>query len=562
MTDDPSNYAEASDSAGQGYILVKQTDYDQTGDATRPLTYLQIGAYPSWGTASEQGDDLLDTIGIDTSTTLFFKDDYRYSNGQTATGSGSTLTTYERQDGNATDSETTPQALTSELMTRGGWRLHTDGNYVSTTRGDRVDVIFGNHHLAVLGRTGGSSTDAVWKPAYWESSGGHAVRDDVAQRGRLTSVEWNAARSGYTTYHNTLKGKHTERFQGPLESVYECDTWTDTVGGEPVVVTVSITEMEIAGATIPVATPSTSANTIPATTSDPHEQSDAASNWVNPSTGAGTDWPRARSKPDVTEDFAAGSFEEKTTVTTALGTTGVSEPDAGSISIARSISSSYSKTVGSLFTPSANVKDAIYADSGATVTEALGFRAELVGETGDDSQIKDFTRWRLCVGDYEASIFSERSDCFEGRDGMFNYETQAIAMDACAQVGVRMWCVDFSSVKHPTFTKGSFYTKEGWGKKDVVGNIIGTVTGFGSSEMDTRILVNTFQVFAGARASVVVSPLASRVRADYLETYPIGTRTEIGLFKAIGALVKSGLRAVRNDTTAIDLSMSPFDVST
>jgi hypothetical protein len=40
----------------------------------------------------------------------------------------------------------------SQLHTKGGWRDHTDGNRITTTRGDKVEVIRGNYKLLVLGR--------------------------------------------------------------------------------------------------------------------------------------------------------------------------------------------------------------------------------------------------------------------------------------------------------------------------------------------------------------------------------------------------------------------------
>jgi hypothetical protein len=44
------------------------------------------------------------------------------------------------------------QHESSQLHTRGGWRDHTDGNRITTTRGDKVEVIRGNYKLLVLGR--------------------------------------------------------------------------------------------------------------------------------------------------------------------------------------------------------------------------------------------------------------------------------------------------------------------------------------------------------------------------------------------------------------------------
>ena len=44
------------------------------------------------------------------------------------------------------------QKETLALLTKGGWWDHTDGNRVTTTTGDKVEVIQGNYKMVVLGR--------------------------------------------------------------------------------------------------------------------------------------------------------------------------------------------------------------------------------------------------------------------------------------------------------------------------------------------------------------------------------------------------------------------------
>jgi hypothetical protein len=44
------------------------------------------------------------------------------------------------------------QAETLKLLTKGGWWDHTDGNRVTTTGGDKIEVIQGNYKMVVLGR--------------------------------------------------------------------------------------------------------------------------------------------------------------------------------------------------------------------------------------------------------------------------------------------------------------------------------------------------------------------------------------------------------------------------
>ena len=73
----------------------------------------------------------------------------------------------------------------TKLHFRGGMRDHSDGNRISTTRGDKVEVIRGNYKMVVLGRRPDASstvtTDCINTPVdsidnsttTWDASGGH-----------------------------------------------------------------------------------------------------------------------------------------------------------------------------------------------------------------------------------------------------------------------------------------------------------------------------------------------------------------------------------------------------
>ena len=52
-----------------------------------------------------------------------------------------------------------------KLHTKGGWREHTEGNRITTTRGDKVEVVYGNYRLMSLGHQK--------QNAGWDLSGGH-----------------------------------------------------------------------------------------------------------------------------------------------------------------------------------------------------------------------------------------------------------------------------------------------------------------------------------------------------------------------------------------------------
>lgn len=57
-----------------------------------------------------------------------------------------------------TNSTTNRKAETKRLLTKGGWWDHSDGNRISTTAGDKIEVIQGNYKLVVLGRRAASDT--------------------------------------------------------------------------------------------------------------------------------------------------------------------------------------------------------------------------------------------------------------------------------------------------------------------------------------------------------------------------------------------------------------------
>ncbi len=63
------------------------------------------------------------------------------------------------------------QAQSRILHTRGGWRDHSDGNRISTTYGDKVEVIRGNYKMMILGRQDDPTASAGW------DAGGQIIQD-------------------------------------------------------------------------------------------------------------------------------------------------------------------------------------------------------------------------------------------------------------------------------------------------------------------------------------------------------------------------------------------------
>jgi hypothetical protein len=164
-------------------------------------SYLRLGAAAPLG--SLRGDDLAELIDA-------FIDDERKRD-----GCPDFVPVAERK------------AETARLHTKGGWRDHTDGNRISTTRGDKVEVIEGNYKLLVLGRGE--------HEAGWDVSGGHIT--EVSETfGGGTFIEWSQKYGGtWKVSETTVKGEVHSIYHGDVIDEYygekkESRTGTETPG--------------------------------------------------------------------------------------------------------------------------------------------------------------------------------------------------------------------------------------------------------------------------------------------------------------------------------------------
>ena len=242
-------------SSGKHFQLIV-SNYDQTGSGDgSPLTYFRMGAAVDESDAGEplagktkRADDLIDSreAADPTDPRLRFKDDWR---SPTKTGK-----TYHRDDG--TDaaapgpSATGPIDLSKALISRGGWREHTDGNRISTTRGDCVEVIGGNYKLIVMGRAANSwdpaglgaagGSDNVGRTRQEVASGGH-YNESTSTPGEVVSIVWSTTNEDgtWTTLEQTdhgnvksiTKGYVEDYFFGPFIKTYVGKA-TDAIGIE------------------------------------------------------------------------------------------------------------------------------------------------------------------------------------------------------------------------------------------------------------------------------------------------------------------------------------------
>lgn len=299
-------------SHNQKSLRLEVPDYPGAGKGKAPRTYLQLGAFPTEGTARDRGDDLLDRVGLTAGTELYFADDYRHDRPKAgsssvdppAHGQQHPQVTYWRDDGRVL-SQATPRQLTQELRTRGGWRLHTDGNYVSTTRGDRVDVIGGNYQLCVLGRTDAEETGSVLGSSFWEISGGHLVTG-TNYPGARVSVAWNEEHDTWRVVTETMKGDCIERYEGIVEEVFTGKEILSFMGFDPTA----------GGSTTDGTTPPPPElpRSAASDAGGAHTQTDQDTCWINPSSGPGNEdqpgWPRTKHNPVVDETVEAATITE------------------------------------------------------------------------------------------------------------------------------------------------------------------------------------------------------------------------------------------------------------
>jgi hypothetical protein len=104
------------------------------------------------------------------------------------------------------------QAESAKLHTKGGWRDHTEGNRITTTRGDKVEVIQGNYTLLICGR---NDDEAIW-----DVSGGHVFQNDITFGGG-TKFEWSEDYAGcWKVTETTIKGDVDTTYLGDTIDKY------------------------------------------------------------------------------------------------------------------------------------------------------------------------------------------------------------------------------------------------------------------------------------------------------------------------------------------------------
>lgn len=120
------------------------------------------------------------------------------------------------------------QAETAVLHTKGGWRDHTDGNRITTTRGDKVEVIRGNYRMVVMCRK-----DGELDVGGWDVSGGHVGESGITYDGSSV-IEYTTQEYGgtWSVVEHTRKGHVHSAYHGKVFNYYCGELVEDITGSE------------------------------------------------------------------------------------------------------------------------------------------------------------------------------------------------------------------------------------------------------------------------------------------------------------------------------------------
>lgn len=119
-----------------------------------------------------------------------------------------------------------------KIFSRGGWRDHSDGNRISTTRGDKLEVVRGNYRMLVLGR----QDDADYACEDDKSGGLHHNEDrHFGER----SLSWTKEQDGTWKITDTTtageievtyEGHTKQTHNGKYEEYFRDGDYTSEVG--------------------------------------------------------------------------------------------------------------------------------------------------------------------------------------------------------------------------------------------------------------------------------------------------------------------------------------------
>lgn len=154
---------------------------------------------------------------------LGFADDTRYR----ASGE----TTWIRE-GEAENTTAARKAESQTLLTKGGWWDHSDGNRITTTSGDKVEVIQGNYKMVILGRQSADGFD-IGKTAITDFSGGHFQEQYTSPTPAIKTVGWVQDENGWALFQDNGSGNVTTKFHGRQIDYFTGPRKESVTGSDP-----------------------------------------------------------------------------------------------------------------------------------------------------------------------------------------------------------------------------------------------------------------------------------------------------------------------------------------
>ena len=251
------------------YALENPLTSSEDGGTTSGSSFIRLGSFPSLTDATEQPDGFANSLKLaqlvagtaqsyptttaaqasnlgettsdaaagallstsdyagDPAYLLGFVDDIRYRGADDALNPATLYVDWTTVDNTVANR----QAETSRLLFKGGWWDHADGNRISTTSGDKVEVIQGNYKLVVLGRQEGVA--GYGNAASFDMSGGHVVDQDAAPNANVMCVEYVKDGDVWTVVEDNGSGNLTEIFNGEHKELFTGSKKESYVGLDP-----------------------------------------------------------------------------------------------------------------------------------------------------------------------------------------------------------------------------------------------------------------------------------------------------------------------------------------
>lgn len=134
-----------------------------------------------------------------------------------------------------TNTQAARQAETQRLLTKGGWWDHSDGNRITTTTGDKIEVIQGNYKMVVMGRQDPTqaASGVAGNSFITDISGGHLQEQGPSPTPCIKSVEWVKSEDGWTLFQDNGSGNVTTKFHGKQVDYYTGTRKETYVGNDP-----------------------------------------------------------------------------------------------------------------------------------------------------------------------------------------------------------------------------------------------------------------------------------------------------------------------------------------